>query len=201
LIGLFAVCPLISPMVAHPNTAEQEKTGKELYEQQCARCHQRDGGGVDGLYPSLRNAPSLWLDRKTAIRGVLAGRADDTVVNSPLMPTHGYLGNETVASTLTFLLQEWGPGGQPYTAEEVAAERLELLASQPAPHPGLPDVSPLADMDAVQYVTSSGPPMSVSEFDRARSLYYGHCTGCHGVLREGTAGSPLTRSTGAPRPR
>jgi nitrite reductase (NO-forming)/hydroxylamine reductase len=192
LIGLFAICPLIAPIVAHANGAEQEKTGKELYEQQCVRCHQRDGGGVDGLYPSLRNAPSLWLDRKTAIRGVLAGRADDSVVNSPLMPTHGYLGNETIARTLTFLLQEWGPGGQSYTAEEVAAERLELLASQPAPHPGLPDVSPLADMDAVQYVTSSGPPMSVSEFDRARSLYYGHCTGCHGVLREGTAGSPLT---------
>jgi nitrite reductase (NO-forming)/hydroxylamine reductase len=34
--------------------------------------------------------------------------------------------------------------------------------------------------------------MSVEEFEEARRLYYGNCTGCHGVLREGTAGNPLT---------
>ena len=34
--------------------------------------------------------------------------------------------------------------------------------------------------------------MSIAEFDRARELYYARCTGCHSMLREGTAGSPLT---------
>jgi len=70
--------------------------------------------------------------------------------------------------------------------------RLALLSDHANNYYALPDQSPLADMGAVQYVTSEGPPISVEEFDEARRLYYGNCTGCHGVLREGTAGNPLT---------
>ena len=136
LIGLFSFCPLITPIVAHANTAEQEKAGKALYEQQCARCHQRDGAGVDGLYPSLRNAPSLWLDRKTAIRGVLAGRADDTVVNSPLMPTHGYLGNETIASRGPYLTVVLSLGAETVgLAVDEACEVITLAPEQVAASP------------------------------------------------------------------
>ena len=179
-------------MVSQADSDEQQLTGRELYLQQCARCHQRDGTGIEGLYPTLRNAPSLWLDRASAIRGVLAGRSHAPEVNAPIMPTHGYLGNETIAATLSFLLKEWGPGGAMYTTEEVAAERLKLLADHPSSYPAMPDQSPLAQMGAVQYITTEGPPMAVAEFNRARELYYGRCTGCHGVLREGTAGNPLT---------
>ncbi len=190
-VSLWISCALFYAMVAHAGSNDQQ-VGRATYLQQCARCHQRDGNGIEGLYPSLHNAPSVWRDRASAIRGVLAGRSNSDVVNAPIMPTHGFLGNETIAATLTFILQEWGPGGEPFTAEEVAQQRLQLMAQHTGSYPELPDDSPLAQMGAVQYVTSEGPPMSVAEFDRARSLYYGRCTGCHGVLREGTAGSPLT---------
>jgi nitrite reductase (NO-forming)/hydroxylamine reductase len=179
-------------MLAHAGSSEQRDMGRDLYLQQCARCHQHDGTGIEGLYPSLRNAPSVFLDRNSAILGVLKGRSKPTRANAPIMPNHGYLGNETIAATLTYLLQTWGPGGNPYTAEEVARQRLKLLTEHSGHYPAMPDQSPLATMGAVQYITSLGPPMSVVEFDRARQLYYGHCTGCHGVLREGTAGNPLT---------
>lgn len=192
--SLFSTITIVLAMATSPSArsqeGEQQAVARDVYMAQCARCHQRDGTGIEGVYPPLRNAPALWQDRATVIRGVLAGRPAATM-DAPQMPTHGYLGNETIAATLTFLLLEWGPGGRPYTTEEVAAERLKLLEHHPASIPDLPATSPLTDMDAVQYVTSTGPPMTAEEFQRARELYYGHCTGCHGVLREGTAGNPL----------
>ncbi len=173
--------------------------GRDVYLRYCARCHQRDGAGVENLYPSLRDAARSWDDRQDPIRTVLAGRTSHFEMGGArfdsVMPTHGYLGNETVAAALSYVVTAWADDqvfAQPFTAEEVAAVRLELLSDHPAPFDPTPGPSPLAEMGAVQYVTTEGPPMSVEDFERARRLYYGRCTGCHGVLRQGTAGNPLT---------
>lgn len=195
-LPLFVGVVMALPAVADERASDAADPGLTLYVEQCARCHQREGQGIEGLYPPLRQAASLWVDRERPIRALLAGRSGPMELDGRLfdhvMPTHGYLGNETIASTLTFLLTQWGPGGPAYTDEEVAAVRLELLSGHTSTYYPLPDQSPLADMEAIQYVTSDGPPMSVEEFEQARRLYYGNCTGCHGVLREGTAGNPLT---------
>ena len=36
------------------------------------------------------------------------------------------------------------------------------------------------------------PVMSVKEFDEAKRIYFERCAGCHGVLRKGATGKPLT---------
>ncbi|MCK6434459.1 MAG: nitrite reductase [Aquabacterium sp.] len=36
------------------------------------------------------------------------------------------------------------------------------------------------------------PPMTQAEFDLARKTYFERCAGCHGVLRKGATGKPLT---------
>src|SRR5690606_35415090 len=36
------------------------------------------------------------------------------------------------------------------------------------------------------------PPMTRAEFDRSRQIYFERCAGCHGVLRKGATGKPLT---------
>ncbi|MFC0593128.1 cytochrome D1 domain-containing protein [Ottowia pentelensis] len=36
------------------------------------------------------------------------------------------------------------------------------------------------------------PPMTEEEFARARQIYFERCAGCHGVLRKGATGKPLT---------
>ena len=44
-----------------------------------------------------------------------------------------------------------------------------------------------------QIVKSPGAPdMSVAEFEQARKIYFERCAGCHGVLRKGATGKPLT---------
>ncbi len=52
--------------------------------------------------------------------------------------------------------------------------------------------SPLAQEEMHQDVNPKAPPMSKAEFDRARVIYFERCAGCHGVLRKGATGKPLT---------
>ncbi|HJW03785.1 MAG TPA: nitrite reductase [Azospira sp.] len=43
-----------------------------------------------------------------------------------------------------------------------------------------------------QDINPKAPPMSKAEFDKARQIYFERCAGCHGVLRKGATGKPLT---------
>ncbi len=52
--------------------------------------------------------------------------------------------------------------------------------------------SPIATEDLHQDVNPKAPPMSKAEFDKARQIYFERCAGCHGVLRKGATGKPLT---------
>jgi len=52
--------------------------------------------------------------------------------------------------------------------------------------------SPLAQEDMHQDFNPKAPPMTKAEFDRARQIYFERCAGCHGVLRKGATGKPLT---------
>lgn len=69
-----------------------------------------------------------------------------------------------------------------------------------APRPGTSDaevayegapgaLSPEATKDLI---TSEGPPMTMAEFDQAKTIFFQRCAGCHGVLRKGATGKPLT---------
>lgn len=52
--------------------------------------------------------------------------------------------------------------------------------------------SPLAGTEMHQNVNPKAPPMTAAEFTKARQIYFERCAGCHGVLRKGATGKPLT---------
>lgn len=52
--------------------------------------------------------------------------------------------------------------------------------------------SPLAQEEMHQSINPKAPAMSKLEFDRGRQIYFERCAGCHGVLRKGATGKPLT---------
>ena len=52
--------------------------------------------------------------------------------------------------------------------------------------------SPLAGQEMHQNINPKAPPMTKAEFDKARQIYFERCAGCHGVLRKGATGKPLT---------
>ncbi len=59
--------------------------------------------------------------------------------------------------------------------------------------------SPLAGVDMHQDVNPKAPPMTKAEFERSRQIYFERCAGCHGVLRKGATGKPLTPDITIPR--
>ena len=52
--------------------------------------------------------------------------------------------------------------------------------------------SPLADQPMYQSANPKAPPMTLAEFELGRKTYFERCAGCHGVLRKGATGKPLT---------
>lgn len=62
------------------------------------------------------------------------------------------------------------PGGQYQPS-------LDVLGEKPVEQPG---------------VKPGSPALSKAEFDQANRIYFERCAGCHGVLRKGATGKPLT---------
>jgi nitrite reductase (NO-forming)/hydroxylamine reductase len=41
-------------------------------------------------------------------------------------------------------------------------------------------------------INPKAPPMTEAEFQKGANIYFQRCAGCHGVLRKGATGKPLT---------
>jgi len=52
--------------------------------------------------------------------------------------------------------------------------------------------SPLANEPMYQTTNPKAPKMTQAEFEQGRKIYFERCAGCHGVLRKGATGKPLT---------
>jgi len=52
--------------------------------------------------------------------------------------------------------------------------------------------APVPELEAEQVVTPGAPALSKAEFELAQQIYFERCAGCHGVLRKGATGKPLT---------
>jgi len=59
--------------------------------------------------------------------------------------------------------------------------------------------SPLAEEKMHHDINPHAPKMSEEEFHHARQIYFERCAGCHGVLRKGATGKPLTPDITIPR--
>jgi len=51
---------------------------------------------------------------------------------------------------------------------------------------------PIAPGDAQDVITPGAPALTKAEFNRAKQIFFERCAGCHGVLRKGATGKPLT---------
>ena len=80
-------------------------------------------------------------------------------------------------SAMTVLAQPTQPGRAPVTEPEIRYQA---------------GGSPLALEDMHQNIDPKAPPMTKAEFDKGRVIYFERCAGCHGVLRKGATGKPLT---------
>lgn len=52
--------------------------------------------------------------------------------------------------------------------------------------------SPLANVPMRQDINPLAPKMTEAEFEKSKRIFFERCAGCHGVLRKGATGKPLT---------
>jgi nitrite reductase (NO-forming)/hydroxylamine reductase len=197
------------------HTAEVSAAGKDeliakgeaIYLSNCAACHQPTGTGLAGAFPPLAGSDFLKGDRKAVMGAALFGLSGPITVNgveyNGVMPSLGHLPDEDLAAALSYVFNSWGNDGAAVSVAEVAALRVELGKEDRAEgerHQGATEGemsyegAPVAmtGADARQIMSAAGPVLSEAEFATATELYFQRCAGCHGVLRKGATGKPLT---------
>ncbi len=191
--------------VTLPGYARAE-TGAELYAANCAACHQADGKGLPGAFPPLANSDYIkddpWRLVEVTVKGLSGPLTVNGVEYKNVMPAMSYLSDEELSSIVTYVLNSWGNSGGQFSAEQIGRYRreagLEARQGGGERHPDTPEAEhiyqsqSLAMQDAEQVITPGAPALSQAEFENARKLYFERCAGCHGVLRKGATGKPLT---------
>jgi nitrite reductase (NO-forming)/hydroxylamine reductase len=188
--------------------AAQVAAGEKVFNTICMACHQADGKGLPGAFPPLARSDCLLGDKDRAIGVVVNGLQGEVVVNgakfNSVMPAMVQLSDREIADALTYAMNSWGNDGGAVSASQVAAIRAKAAATpkradSPTQHPtttaelnyqGAPST---AGAEGAQILMTPGAPtMSEAEFKEAQQIYFERCAGCHGVLRKGATGKPLT---------
>ncbi len=187
--------------------AETLANGEAVYNANCAACHQPTGQGLPGAFPPLAGSDYLMGDRKQVLTAALFGLSGPITVNGQqydgVMPSMGYLTDDELAATLSYVFSAWGNTGSAVSVEEVAALRTELGQEDRAAgerHTGATEgelryrgaPSAISPQETRQIMTTEGPVLSEAEYASATQIYFERCAGCHGVLRKGATGKPLT---------
>jgi len=188
--------------------AAQVKSGESVYQTVCLACHQADGKGLPGAFPPLAGSDYLLGDKDRAVGVVVRGLEGEVVVNgikyNSVMPAMTQLSDQEIADALTYAMNSWGNQGGAISVAQVAAVRAKAAAepktaASPTQHPittaelkyqGAP--SPAGAAGVKILVTPGAPDMTEPEFKHAQEIYFQRCAGCHGVLRKGATGKPLT---------
>jgi mono/diheme cytochrome c family protein len=103
-LGGLGACAPTSPPPA-------EDSGARIYSGNCISCHQPDGRGVQGVYPSLAGSPVVLGDPKALALWVVKGRRTPSMPPgrySTSMPQYGWMKDSDAASLLTYLRSSFG---------------------------------------------------------------------------------------------
>ena len=180
--------------------------GKGIYEANCGACHQPNGKGLSGAFPPLAESDYLLRDREDVLAVALFGLSGPITVNDQeyngVMPSMAHLKDEDLAAALTYVFNSWGNSLAAVTPAEVTALRDKLGQQDRArgePHTGATESelrysgAPLTiPGEEARQSQDAGPVLNEEEFAAATQLYFERCAGCHGVLRKGATGKPLT---------
>lgn len=118
-------------------------TGKSVFGNRCASCHQADGSGVPGAFPPLADHAHHVVKaeggREYMIQGVLYGIQGRIKVHgqsyNQRMMALGDLSDDDIAAVLNYVVHAWGNRDElpddfePLSPEEVAAQREKGLSA------------------------------------------------------------------------
>ncbi|MEO5650283.1 MAG: PQQ-dependent sugar dehydrogenase [Ginsengibacter sp.] len=106
---------------------ESSSPGNTIYTNYCASCHKKDGSGVAGTFPALRNNQYVTGEKRLLTKIVLKGSVALPIKNqyekSEKMPAFNFLNDQQIADVLTYIRQTWGNHADSISNEEVKKTR------------------------------------------------------------------------------
>lgn len=114
------------PAAAGPDAAK----GATLFTANCAACHQANGEGLPGAFPSLKGNPAVNDDDPTkhiqvVLHGLQGADVGGVVYTSPMPPFAATLSDADIADIIDHERSSWGNHGKAITAGRVATERAK----------------------------------------------------------------------------
>jgi mono/diheme cytochrome c family protein len=97
--------------------------GRRIFSGTCIACHQENGLGITGVYPSLSRSPVVLGDPVVLARWVVLGQRPATMPAgryAAQMPQFGWLSSEDAASLFTYVRSSFGNDAAPVDAATVA---------------------------------------------------------------------------------
>jgi nitrite reductase (NO-forming)/hydroxylamine reductase len=186
------------------------QAGEAAYLANCAACHQPTGVGLPGAFPPLAGSDFLKKNDKTKVlSSILQGITGKLVVNgveyNNVMPAMSHLADSRHRQHRQLCLRQLGQQRRRRSAPPTspAARKTLAVSTDPAQgsrHPGTKEgemkyqAAPrrCRPQASKMVVNPDAPPISKPEFTRATEIFFERCAGCHGVLRKGATGKPLT---------
>jgi mono/diheme cytochrome c family protein len=107
--------------------------GSRVYRNRCAQCHQAEGQGVAGVYPTLVGTEWVTGSDERLVKILLHGLEGEIVVRgntyNGAMPAFGpgpgglNIGDRDIGAVVTFIRQAWGNNAEAISEERVAEVR------------------------------------------------------------------------------
>jgi mono/diheme cytochrome c family protein len=117
-----AACSQQTPPTSSAQPAAS--TGERIYNGSCAACHQANGQGIPGVYPSLAGSPVVAGDPVALAAWVIKGQRPANMAAAGRYPTKmlpfGWLKDQDAAALLTFVRSHFGNSAPAVDAVTVA---------------------------------------------------------------------------------
>lgn len=109
------------------NTIKQTSAGELAYKKNCQSCHQRNLGGIPGMYPPLVENAAVAGDKEALIKIILNGMSGEIEVNgikyNGVMASYRNLPDAEIAAVLSYIRTGFNNNADGVTAAEVKALR------------------------------------------------------------------------------
>lgn len=153
----------------------------------CFGCHGPDGISLNPKYPNLAGQSAEYLIKQ--LNAFRSGEREDPIMS----PMAGSMNDADVENVAAFFASK-GVGSQDPIAtgserDEITAVATKIMAAVEAMYQGAASGVPTP---AIEVKPKDEIILTKAESERAQSIYFQRCAGCHGVLRKGATGKPLT---------